>query len=68
MKRLREWFPIDRAAGGMLLGACVTTVLLTESGMLMPAYMPRYHCYLMQFFPLLSVFAPPFQPLQSRVL
>ena len=71
-------------SGVLLLGACLTAVLvayvacaplsgsfallvallamtaalvLTESAIIMPAYTPRYHGYLMLFFPLMSIFA-----------
>jgi hypothetical protein len=32
-------------------------LVLTESAIIMPAYTPRYHGFLMLFFPLVSIFA-----------
>ena len=49
------------AAGSFaLLVALLCTaaaLLLTESAVIMPAYRPQYHGYLMMFFPLTSLFA-----------
>ncbi len=52
-----------RAAVGLVCAAswrcCAhgSGLLLIESAIIMPAYRPHYHGYLMLFFPLVSIFA-----------